>query len=377
MGRGMTVTKIEKPGDRARLIAFYLPQFHPIPENDEWWGKGFTEWTNVAKAKPLFPGHHQPHVPADLGFYDLRLPEVRQAQADLAQEHGIGGFCYWHYWFGNGRRILERTFDEVLESGSPDFPFCLGWANESWTGIWHGSPDRTLVEQVYPGKEDETEHFYTLLKAFKDQRYIRIDDKPVFLIYKPHLISELKEFIGHWQDLARKENLKGIYFIANVLSIDWDPKSYGFDGFIIQTPGTRIDQLIHKNIFSKIFWLSIQKFFKIINKPFIFPYFLFIKDIPFLRKDMDQFPCIAPNWDNTPRCGANGYLLANPQPALFQRHLKDALEKVAGRDFEKRLLFVKSWNEWAEGNHLEPDLRFGRQYLEVCKNELLVKKKQA
>ena len=143
---------------KARAIAFYLPQFHPVPENNEWWGKGFTEWTNVVKARPLFKGHYQPHLPADLGFYDLRLPEVREAQARLAKEHGIEGFCYWHYWFGNGKRILERPFNEVLLSNKPNFPFCLGWANESWTGIWHGNPGKVLVEQQYPGKQDYIEH---------------------------------------------------------------------------------------------------------------------------------------------------------------------------------------------------------------------------
>ena len=146
---------------RARAIALYLPQFHPIPENDAWWGSGFTEWTNTAKARPLFAGHHQPHVPADLGFYDLRLPETREAQAALARRYGIEGFCYYHYWFA-GRRILERPFDEVLASGKPDFPFCLCWANESWTGIWHGAPGRILIEQTYPGPADHAAHFSAL-----------------------------------------------------------------------------------------------------------------------------------------------------------------------------------------------------------------------
>lgn len=147
---------------KVKAIAFYLPQFHPIKENDEWWGKGFTEWTNVAKAKPMFPGHYQPHIPADLGFYDLRLSEARIAQADLAKKYGISAFCYWHYWFGNGRRILERPFQEVLESGTPDFPFCLAWANETWSGIWHGNPKTILVEQVYPGEQDYIDHFNSI-----------------------------------------------------------------------------------------------------------------------------------------------------------------------------------------------------------------------
>ena len=165
----------------ARLIAFHLPQFHPIPENDEWWGKGFTEWTNTGKAKPLFPGHDQPKVPTDLGYYDLRLPEARKAQADLARKYGVEGFCYYHYWFG-GKRLLERPVNEIIASGEPDFPFCLCWANESWTGIWHGAPRRMLMEQTYPGEADHRAHFEYLLTAFRDKRYITVDGRPRFVI---------------------------------------------------------------------------------------------------------------------------------------------------------------------------------------------------
>lgn len=296
---------------KARLIAFYLPQFHPIPENDEWWGKGFTEWTNVAKAKPLFPGHYQPHVPADLGFYDLRLPEARQAQAELAKEHGIEGFCYWHYWFGNGRRILERPFNEVLQSGEPDLPFCLGWANETWTGIWHGSPDRILVEQTYPGRDDERDHFYSILDAFKDPRYIKVDGKPVFLIYKPHLMPDASGFIEHWRSLAEKEGLQGIYFIANLLDFDWNPKQHGFDSFILQYS--------RRSRLSEIFWSMLRRVMKILGLPFILPYSSFIKEGTLNIAGIDQFPCVVPNWDNTPRCGKDGYVLVNSSPGIFQR----------------------------------------------------------
>ncbi|MBQ4029820.1 MAG: glycoside hydrolase family 99-like domain-containing protein, partial [Prevotella sp.] len=178
---------------KARVIAYYLPQFHPIPENDKYWGKGFTEWTNVAKARPLFRGHYQPRIPADLGFYDLRMPEVREAQAELAREAGIEGFCYWHYWFGHGKRLLERPFNEVVASGKPDFPFCLAWANHDWTTkTWEkGVKDGMIAEQLYLGKEDYRLHFNTLLPAFKDHRYIRIDGKPLFVIYDPYRFVHL------------------------------------------------------------------------------------------------------------------------------------------------------------------------------------------
>jgi lipopolysaccharide biosynthesis protein len=167
----------------ARFIAFYLPQYHPIPENDEWWGRGFTEWMNVSRAKPLFDGHYQPHLPAKLGFYDLRVPEVRQAQADLARRHGIEGFCYWHYWF-EGKRLLERPFNEVLSSGQPDFPFCLAWANETWSRRWLGEDKDILQEQTY-SLEDDLDHITWLMEAFADPRYIRVHGRPLFLIYKP------------------------------------------------------------------------------------------------------------------------------------------------------------------------------------------------
>src|SRR5262245_37746673 len=172
------------------VIAFYLPQFHPIPENNEWWGPGFTEWTNVARARRMFPGHYQPRIPGELGFYDLRLSEAREAQAALAAEYGMTAFCYWHYWFGGGRRLLQRPFEEVLRSGRPDFPFCLGWANQSWSGSWYGAPERILIEQTYPGEKDHRAHFDAVLPAFMDPRYFRVDGRPLFYVFDPAGLSE-------------------------------------------------------------------------------------------------------------------------------------------------------------------------------------------
>ena len=220
-----------------QVFAFYLPQFHPTPHNDEWWGKGFTEWTNVAKAKPLFRGHYQPKIPADLGFYDLRLPIVREQQVKLAKEAGVTGFCYYHYWFGKGEQELELPFNEVVDSGKPDFPFCLCWANETWSRkFWNKdgivSEKQDLTVQKYLGEEDDRMHFESLEKAFHDKRYIRIDGRLLFMIYKPLAFNGVNKFIKLWNTLAKEKGLEGFYFVA--YSVDADKeyeslKTLGFD----------------------------------------------------------------------------------------------------------------------------------------------------
>lgn len=359
---------------KARVIALYLPQFHPIPENDEWWGKGFTEWTNTAKAKPLFKGHYQPHVPADLGFYDLRLPEARAAQAEMAREFGIEAFCYYHYWFG-GTRLLQRPFEEVLESGQPDFPFCLCWANQTWTGVWHGAPNRVLIEQTYPGMDDHRRHFEYLLKAFLDSRYVRVDGKPVLVVYDPKRLPESKKVTDFWRDLAIKAGLPGLHLVAEHKYPDWDPKEAGFDSVVnVRLPPRRTD-LQRKTSWKKPM-LKLRYWYKDWrNLPTIHPYDTVTKHLISERvQGIESYPCVIPNWDNTPRSGTNGLVLQGSTPALFRSHFRHALEKVADLPEERRFVFVKSWNEWAEGNHLEPDLRFGLQYLEALRDELQCEK---
>jgi lipopolysaccharide biosynthesis protein len=380
---------------KARLIAFYLPQFHPIPENDEWWGKGFTEWTNVAKARPLFRGHHQPNVPADLGFYDLRLPEARVAQAALARTSGIEGFCYWHYWFA-GKRLLERPFNEVLRSGQPDFPFCLGWANQTWTGIWHGAPNRVLIEQTYPGRADNENHFHALLEAFHDPRYIRVRGKPVFVIYRPTELPRPAEFVELWQTLAIKNGLAGIHFVAHVMSFDrFDYLANGFAGVIPANAfrasnmtswrrsvrwhqsrngyasGSRSVFLLAQ-VFAKAVYLKGKKHLQpLLSRPQVIDYqeaMLYFLDN--VSSETQAYPCVVPNWDNSPRSGIRAVVLQNSTPGLFREHLREALRLVADRAFEDRIVFLKSWNEWAEGNYLEPDLRFGHQYLDTVREEV-------
>ncbi len=352
---------------KARAIAFYLPQFHPIPENDAWWGPGFTEWTNVVRAKPLFKGHEQPVIPGELGFYDLRLPETRLAQAELASSHGIEGFCYWHYWFA-GRRILERPFNEVLDTGEPDFPFCLGWANHSWkenswTGLRHRDSKRVLIGQTYPGVEDDRAHFDYLLKAFKDRRYITVDGKPLFVIFRPADIPEAKNRFDLWRQWAVEAGLSGLYIIGiSALDIA-DPHALGLDAVILSMlTASNEDNPLVRN-FSKLVWRLRKRLFS--GGPRIVEYAEAIRHlVPQLdRHDYKTYPCAFPNWDNTPRKGRGGLVLAHSTPELFEAHVNNALKQLKGRPQEHRLLFIKSWNEWAEGNYLEPCAKWGRGYL--------------
>lgn len=237
---------------KAKLIAFYLPQYHPIPENSAWWGTGFTEWKNVSKALPLFKGHYQPHLPADLGFYDLRLPEARIAQADLAREYGIHGFCYYHYWF-NGRRILERPFNEVLASGSPDFPFCLCWANENWTRTWDGGSADILLQQDY-SDEDDRNHIRSLLPALADSRYIRVDGKPLILIYRTELLPNPERTSDIWRSESYTAGIGELY-LARVESFTSgiEPASIGFDAAVEFAPDWRNKGgIAHRDLLSRL-----------------------------------------------------------------------------------------------------------------------------
>ncbi len=353
-----------------RAIAFYLPQYHPIPENDRWWGQGFTEWTNVRKATPLFHGHRQPAIPGELGYYDLRLGETRKAQAGMARAGGISGFCYWHYWFG-GRRLLERPFAEVLESGEPDFPFCLGWANESWAGVWHGDPDRILMQQSYPGREDEVRHFRLVEEAFRDPRYLTVDDKPIFYVYKPRQIPACQRFVEHWQNLAVKAGLKGLYFIGEDVYIDddpWDFKGNGFDAVVPNSPGVAFLRLAKKRFRPRYFIPRMVH--KLLRHPVLHRYQDFVAHNLVEPGHEDFYPSVVPNWDNTPRAGRNGVVLTHISPELFRRQLQRAVQQVEKRTADRRIVFVKSWNEWAEGNYLEPDLRYGKAYLDICREVL-------
>jgi hypothetical protein len=362
--------------NKARVIAFYLPQFHPIPENDEYWGKGFTEWTNVGKAKPLFRGHYQPRVPADLGYYDLRMPEIRQAQAQMAKDAGVEGFMYWHYWFGNGKRVLEKPFNEVLSSGEPDFPFCLGWANHSWTThSWNSDSqwkkNSVILEQLYPGENDYISHFNTVLPAFKDKRYITVDDKPLFVIYAPQHIPNVSDFIKLWNRLAIKNGLKGIHFVGvhhrKVENLNENFEA-GFSA--VNTRGLQDAEIRLNGKYTTALFNRIRKYFggvfldKHDHKKILKHYFT--------KYDSQEnvYPTIVPQWDRSARSGRRAVIYHGSTPELFKKHVEDAIEIVRNKPEQKRIIFLKSWNEWAEGNYMEPDLKFGKGYLNALKEVL-------
>lgn len=344
------------------IAALYLPQFHQIPENDEWWGEGFTEWTNVKKARPLFRGHHQPVVPGELGYYNLLDADVRERQAELARAHGITSFCYWHYWFG-GQRILERPLDEVVANKKPDFPFFVGWANQSWTGIWHGAPNRVLIEQTYPGPEDDQAHFDSLLPMFQDERYVRINDKPVMLIFRPMELPNPRAFIERWQQMAKAAGLPGLYLVAWVEGRPWGIQytTHAADGF---DAGLYIEFPFSRSTISKVRDRLMAR-----NERFGPARYNYSERLPLPRTHVDGIlhPSVQPNWDNTPRSTRRGAVALGTSPEAFYSHLVDALQREVARESEagKQLVVVKSWNEWAEGNYLEPDAVHGRGWLEA------------
>lgn len=356
----------ERVQSKVRAVAFYLPQFHPIRENDEWWGAGFTEWTNVAAARPLFRGHRQPHLPADLGYYDLRVPEVREAQAALAREHGVAAFCYWHYWF-EGRRLLERPFQEVLASGRPEFPFCVGWANESWTGVWTGDRSRVLVEQTY-SEADDRRHFEALLPAFRDERYFCVHGKPLLFIHRPRNLPDAATFADRWRSLAHAHGLPGLYLVAEAAP-GWYGADHGFDAFV-RTPLAELKRRPYLAQRCTGLMRTIR------GGPAVYPYRVLARQ----RWTPSTLPCpelpmVIPNWDNTPRSAKNGFALKGSSPARFGQAVRRAVCAVEGLPLDERIIFLKSWNEWAEGNYLEPDREHGTGFLEAVRDAVCARER--
>lgn len=364
---------------RARAICFYLPQFHPTPENDRWWGKGFTEWANVVDGRPRFPGHGQPHLPADLGFYDLRVDETRQQQADLARRAGIEAFCYYHYWF-KGRRLLNRPFDEVLASGEPDFPFCLCWANQTWSRAWSGREHDVLIRQDYDDA-DNAAHIAWLCEAFADPRYLRVEGRPLFAIYLPESVPEVSRVLQEWRRVCVEKIgvepwVCGIRTGFSTLDAN-GILALGFDGVIEFEPNRRhfprtrnttghavsllqrllpaawYDALRHNR------WLGRHNFNTIVD------YAAYVeRSIGRPPLDETTYPVVFPSWDNSVR-RTSATIIENHDAAQYRRWLDDAVSRVAMRMPDRRLIFVNAWNEWAEGCHLEPDRRHGHAFLDA------------
>lgn len=355
-----------------RPIAFYLPQFHPIPENDAWWGKGFTEWTNVVKAKPLFPGHHQPHVPADLGFYDLRLPETREAQADLARESGIFGFCYYHYWF-NGKQLLDRPFNEVLASGKPDFPFCLCWANENWTRTWDGKENNVLIEQKY-SEEDDRQHIRSLADAFRDERYIRVNGKPLFLVYRATKIPDPRRTTAIWREEAQKLGIGDLYLcrVESFRDERSDPEEIGFDAAV----GFQPDWPTLKNPLRRGRFWHYSRRLGISSEAYqqhrVFEYQTVVESA--LMKSpppYKYYPCVTPCWDNSARRETKGVIFKDSRPDYYEQWLRTTIDRFEPSSPEENFVFINAWNEWGEGSHLEPCQRWGRAYLQATRRAIM------
>lgn len=358
-----------------RVFAYYLPQFHAFKENDEWWGKGFTEWTNVGKAKPLFKGHDQPRVPTELGYYNLKMPEIREAQAKMAEEAGVDGFLYWYYWFGNGRTLMSEIIDEVARTGKPDFPFAIAWANHSWYAkSWNKDSvegKRILIEQTYPGEEDIKILFDSLLPMFRDRRYICVNGKPLILIFDPVNLPD--DYIFQLNRLAIENGFPGVYLIANIVNPFKDKNEFlkrGFDAVTYQRLSASTTKIVGKSKwFSRGYRVLrlIKGFFK--NRPpKMWDYSVTYRDlITPKEKEDDVIPTIVPQWDHTPRSGWFGSLFINAKPEYFKLHALDAFNAVKYKPEDQQLVILKSWNEWGEGNYMEPDLTHGRGFIEALK----------
>lgn len=350
------------PEKNTLRLAFHLPQFHPIPENDAWWGKGFTEWTNVVRGRPQFRGHYQPHQPADLGYYDLRLPEAREQQAALAREAGLTGFAYYHYWF-NGRRLLEKPVDDILALKKPDFPFCLCWANEPWSRNWDGQESQLLMPQAY-SEADDLAHIRWLLEAFADERYIKIDGRPLFLVYRPSGLPDMVQTADRWRREAENYGFPGLY-LASVQAFprdSGDPRSYGLDAAVEFRPnGTPLDVTLHSDNPLDIGF----RIHRVMEYDAMVRWAL-TQDLP----NYAFFPGVCPSWDNTVRRKENALIFRDSTPEKYGEWLRQVLIRETLRQQKPSIVFVNAWNEWAEGNHLEPCQRWGRAYLDATRDSV-------
>jgi lipopolysaccharide biosynthesis protein len=371
-----------------RVVAFYLPQYHRIPENDGWWGEGFTDWVNVTRAQPRFDWHYQPHQVGELGQYDLTDAGVRQRQANMARSHGVEAFVYWHYWF-NGRPLLDQPMREVLASGEPDHRFCLAWANETWSRRWDGRDRDILIAQSYGGREDAEAHFEHILPALRDPRALTVDGRPVFLIYQPLHLVRARERLEIWRQLAERSGLPGLYLLAIATSttmrgtarlraiatrirggvftpFDW--AALGFDGMVYFQPNVPLLSSAGREIVNVGTALSRRVRAGAQPSPdLVLDYASAARAALSIKlAGEDEYMTVMPGWDSTAR-RRNGAatIFRGSSPELFGAWLSQELARLEARPWDHRLVFVNAWNEWAEGAHLEPDQKFGTRYLEA------------
>lgn len=357
-------------------IAIVLPQFHPIPENDKWWGKGFTEWRNVVKARARFHGHYQPQLPQDFGYYDMRLPKTRLDQATLAAAHGVYGFCYYHYWF-SGRRLLQQPVEELLKSGEPNFPYMLCWANENWSRNWDGGFGKILVEQIY-SREDFNTHARDLAIHFRDERYILAQGRPVFAIYKPASIPNLADRIAQFREAFAKCNVNPL--ICYFSSFDGNQGresnlSSIFDYGIEMQPHSPTLPPLMSNKWRRRAQLLRHGYWPaaVHRKDIVLPYEeVVLADISRHKATKEtHFPSVCPAWDNSARRKTGALILHGSTPKLFQRWVRAKIDHTDWSALPESYLFINAWNEWAEGNHLEPCEQWGCAYLEALQAALL------
>ncbi len=339
-----------------RLIAFFLTQYHPTPENDLWWGKGFTEWTNVTKAAPLFENHYQPHLPADFGFYDLRVRETRREQIKVAREYGIDGFCYHYYWF-SGKRILNRPLDDMLADPESDMPFCLCWANENWTRRWDAAEHEVLIAQQYL-PDDDINFIKALVPVFKDPRYIRLEGRPFLIVYRPQHLPDPRKTVSVWREHCRAAGVGEIHVCAALTHGNDDYRQFGFDSGVEFPPhNLRSGNINHQIGFFGQFQGNIMQYADIAQS--------------YLERDYPGeriFRTVFPSWDNTARTGNRALVVLNGTPENYEYWLSATIDCARREDVAPPVVFINAWNEWAEGCHLEPDRRFGHGFLQATLN---------
>lgn len=360
--------------NKPKVLAFVLPQFHRIRENDEWWGEGFTEWTNVRKARPLFPGHYQPRTPAEERYYDLLDPSVQDWQASLARDHGVYGFCYYHYWF-NGKRLLEQPVQLLLNRGKPDLPFCLAWANEPWTRAWDGGEHEVLMPQSYGNEEDWTRHFEQLLHVFRDPRYIRVDGKPMLLIYRSASIDVCAPMLELWRKLAQQAGLAGVHIVGMLTGFDRDHRPEMFDAFAEFEPMYTIrhglpywlrkrEKWIRR--LTTAMWRVLGRTWRPLNS---YDYASLWHAITARELPPRTYPGVFVDWDNSSRRGIERSLIVrNFDERAFETGVRAQLHKA--QQAQSEFVFVNAWNEWAEGAYLEPDAVRGAFFLETLHKAL-------